>query len=173
MRLPVCMRLPMCICVCVCVCACACVHCVLTRPSPAPRSYLAPFAPEFANRVEAGCSARACVKGAISGCTKAVCSSGVSSRAVPTATTRWSPAPSVRACLCSSPRCTSSEGCHAGKMSRCELCQYQYTVACAWWASAINHSRGQALLTIVLVRHMHDDALASCGNILIALHTSR
>ena len=31
----------------------------------------------------------------------------------------------------------------------CELCQYQYTVARTWWATALDHPRAQLLLTQV------------------------
>ena len=51
-------------------------------------------------------------------------------------------------------------------MCRCELCQYQYTVACGWWASALNHSRVQALLTIVLVwERASSAATTSCSSV--------
>jgi hypothetical protein len=39
----------------------------------------------------------------------------------------------------------------------CELCQYQYTVARAWWATALDHPRAQLLLTQVC---MHVGALS-------------
>lgn len=34
----------------------------------------------------------------------------------------------------------------------CELCQYQYTVVRAWWATALDHPRAQLLLTQVCMR---------------------
>ena len=61
-------------------------------------------------------------------------------------------------CLCKGSQQWVHESClqewrvkssRADSYHTCELCQYQYTVARPWWATALGHPRAQSLLTLV------------------------